>query len=151
MKQVDYEHGRFIIVTTMFDPKDYFYSDYEEECEMNDREPQGEASDDYWDWMAETAQLNFDEDMDAIKRYEQYNVPVVIEGSLGLWDGRHEIEPMETGSVYSAITDIIGRDVNDIEVFFDDGHIEVLAHHHDGTNVFTISAADGKALPYLYR
>lgn len=150
----DYKHGRFNIATTSFDPNDFFYSDYEEDCEMNNIEPKGEDSDDYRDWMAENTQTNYEEDMYSIKNCKQYNVPVRIEGTLGLWDGRHEIIPQERDSVYSAIIDCIGRSTNDVEVFFDDGHIEVQCHHHDGTNTFYIYAIGSrnrkKRLPYLY-
>jgi hypothetical protein len=99
-------------------------------------------------------QDNYEADMENIKYCKQYNVPVRIEGTLGLWNGRHDIEPYAKNSVYDAINWCIGRDTQDIDVFYDDGHIEVQCHHHDGTNTFYIYAVSDnnrkKRLPYLY-
>lgn len=154
-KKVDYKHGRFNIANTDWDTEDYCYEEYVEECEMNGIEPGSSDSEDYFEWMSDDAQENFEVDMENIKCCEQYKVKVVIEGRLGLWWGHPEIAAESLDSVYDAIQRCIqGSDAIDVDVWFDDGHIEVNCHHHDGTNHFEIYAitekGNKKRLPYLY-
>ena len=85
-----------------------------------------------------------------IKDHAPYNIPVTITGVLGLWDGKHEICPVEMDSVYDAINKCYGRDISHIKAFYEDGVIRVLANHHDGTNDFIIKPTDGSRLKYLY-
>ena len=153
------------IATTINDPAGYDYRDYVDYCEMNGVEAQPDGSDDFLDWVDEEVRINWEEDIDNIRMCKDYNVPVVICGTLGLWDGRHRIAPVRVDSVYQAIRLCSGRDIEDVEVVWNDGVIMVYAHHHDGCNIFEISALnkkgqakkyadykphDVKKLPYLY-
>ena len=103
--------------------------------------------------------------MDNIKSCKEYNVPVAITGTLGLWDGDHDIWPRKMESVYDAIRKCVGGDIEWATVMYDDGVITVDAYHHDGCNHFIIKALskkgitkqfaeykdyDFKRLPYLY-
>ena len=163
MEKVDYKHGKFTILTNSTDGFDY--DEYVDFCEVNGIEPQGEDSDAFYEWCEEESQVNFECDMENIKDCKQYNVPVVVTGSLGLWDGRHEIVPTRMDSVYDAIQKCISNDICYVDVEYNDGEIKVSAAHHDGTNHFTINALskkgiekvgddykphDVKRLPYLY-
>lgn len=133
-----------IIATTLYDSSDWDYADYEDFCEVNGYEPT-----DFDEWVADTVQEYYLQDIANIRDYEKYNVPVVIRGTLGLWDGRHKIEPVQVGSVYEAIERCLGHSIADVEVKWVDGAIMVYAYHHDGCNILEISALDGD-LPYLY-
>ncbi len=172
MENPDYVHGTFTLVDT--DACQFEYDSYEEFCEINDIEPQGEDSDDFYDWCEEEAEEQYNNDMDEIRTCKQYNVPCIITGHLGLWDGSHEIQPVKMDSIYDAIIRCYGRDtLSNLKVNFEDGKIVVYYSHHDGTNVFTIYALnesgvkkyeeweyedkelnlneeDTKPLPYLY-
>lgn len=172
MKKPDYIHGTFTLVDT--DPLQFEYADYEEFCEGNDYEPQDEDSEDFMDWQYDEAEANYESDMDNIRSCKQYNVPCIITGHLGLWDGSHEIIPIKMDSVYDAILRCYGQDsMSNLKVNYEDGKIVVYYSHHDGTNVFTIYALsksgekkiedfeyegtplnltkkDTKRLPYLY-
>ena len=162
MKKINYNKGRFVIANSDYD---YDYADYVSSCYANNCEPKDETSHDFYSWCNDCAIEDWENDMDNIKTCKQYNVPVVISGSLGLWDGTHEIYPVRCETVYDAIQKCISKDTNVCKVYFDNGHIEVEVYHHDGCNCFTINALnkrglakqnaeyaphDIKRLPYLY-
>lgn len=164
MEKPDYKHGKFTILKSEIDTDDFDRRDYEEWCEDNDMEPGDEE--DFFDWCAEETQNNYDADMDNINTCEEYNVPVVVTGSLGLWFGRPSIRPERYESVAEAIIDCMDRsDSHDVYAEFNDGVILLDCYHHDGCNCFTIRALsekgkqkqstdykehDFKRLPYLY-
>lgn len=113
-------------------------------CEDNDITPGDEDSDEFYEWCREEADNNFEADMENIKACKEYNVPVVVTGRLGLWDGSHEIMPVVFPSVYAAIQQMLDRSIHDIEVKYDDGEIYVKAYHHDGCNWYFINALSAK-------
>lgn len=137
MEKVDYIHGTFVLVDT--DPCQFEYESYESYCEDNGIEPMGEDSMEFFEWCEEEAQENLNCDLDNIECCKEYNVPCIITGGLGLWDGHHDIIPTKADSVYDAIEKCCGRDGH-LKVNFEDGTIVVYFSHHDGTNVFTIRA-----------
>ena len=141
-KKINYNKGSYTILTTSADG--FEYEDYLEFCEANGIEPYDEDSDHFFEWCQEESNFNFEADMDNIHSCKQYNVPVLVTGSLGLWDGRHEITAKVFPTVYDAIQAMLGRDIRDIEAKFEDGAINVWAYHHDGCNSFTINALSAK-------
>ena len=164
MKKTDYKHGKFTILTTEVDTNAYTQEDYEEWCEINELEPGDDY--DFYEYCAEETQNNYESDMDNIESCRQYNVPVVVTGTLGLWWGHPEIKPERYESVADAIHDCIERsDSHDVFAEYNDGVITLNCYHHDGCNCFTIKALskkgiakqfadykehDFKRLPYLY-
>ena len=60
-----------------------------------------------------------------------------ITGTLGLWTGIHEIEPVITDSNLKAIYKCL-QSADDFEIYRDNNDYVVNAHHHDGTNKFRI-------------
>ena len=131
--------GDYTLATTdilqfdYLDFKDWYLDNYdvEDEDEIPD-----EHSSEFWDWCADEWEC----DLDNIKCCGKYNVPCVITGTLGLWNGRPDIIPVKMDSVYDAIMKIARSGVDDIDVKFVNGIIEVQGHHHDGTNCFEIHA-----------
>lgn len=76
--------------------------------------------------------------LDNIKHYSKYgNTPCVITGSLGLWNGRHNIYATKCDDLVSAINKCVGNAQN-VVIRLNNGCIEVNAMHHDGTNCFEI-------------
>lgn len=145
--KIDYDHGRFLIATTEVDYESY-RDDYDAFCEeWNCKE---KSEDNYCRWCENEARMNWKQDLENIQDCDGYNVPVKINGTLGLWWGRPEIKEVEERSVWDAIQRCLGKDVDDAVIRYNDGKIEVEAKHHDGTNCFTISRADGKRFKYLY-
>jgi hypothetical protein len=165
MKKTDYKHGKFTLLTSEIDTDAFTREDYEEWCEMNDIEPTDDE-DDFFDYCAEETQANYESDMDNIESCKEYNVPVAVTGTLGLWWGHPEIKAERFESVADAIHTCIERsDSYDVLVEYNDGVITVNCYHHDGCNCFTIKALskkgiakqfadykehDFKRLPYLY-
>lgn len=133
------------LATTINDPQAFGYEDYLEFCDINGYTPDEDGSDGFLNWVYEEIALNYECDLQNIRNFKNYNVPVKVTGTLGLWDGRHEIAPAVFDSVYDAIIECVYR-ADDAEVIWDDGEIIVNAYHHDGVNVFHI----GDNLPYMY-
>lgn len=66
------------------------------------------------------------------------NIPVVIIGNLGLWNGPHKVIPTKCKSIIEAIYRCI-KEMDEVEIYEDAyGNLKVDAYHHDGTNHFTI-------------
>ena len=148
------------IATTSTDG--FSYEEYVEWCEETGEKP---TDDGFEDWKNDESRINWESDIENIECCKMYNVPVRLGGSLGLWDGRHEIRPVRFESVGQALKACIGRDTLDMEVIWVEGTIIVHADHHDGRNVYEICALnkkgqakksaaykphDIKRLPYLY-
>lgn len=160
--KTDYKHGKFTLATT--DVEGFTYDEYLDFCEANDIEPGSDTSGDFYEWCAEEANINWEDDLDNIEACKEYNIPVLITGHLGLWWGKPEIEPVREESVHSAIQKCLAA-ADTVTVEWEDGEIHVFAGHHDGCNCFTIRALskkgqakqyapykpeDTKRLPYLY-
>lgn len=126
------------------------YEDYCEWCrEEMDDEPADENSGAYWDWLAQERDVDTECFFINLK-YSKENVRTcVINGKLGLWDGRHTIEPVECDTLEDAIRKCWSSCI-DVEVYLEDGVVYVNAMHHDGTNCFEITPIDGKYSKYLY-
>ena len=81
--------------------------------------------------------MNIDEYDDFIRTLECYYGCYVITGTLGLWDGVHEIYP----DVQMTMKYVMNKCVNNEEFIFeqeDDGSITITVIHHDGRNIFNI-------------
>ena len=164
MKKIDYKHGTFTILKSEIDTDDFTREDYEAYCEDNYLEAGDE--DDFFDWCAEETQANYEADMENIETCREYNVPVLVTGTLGLWWGHPEIKPVRFDSVADAIHSCVERsDSYDVLAEYSDGVIILNCYHHDGCNSFIIKALskkgiakqyaeykehDFKRLPYLY-
>ena len=83
MEKIDYKHGTFTILKSEIDTDDFAREDYEAYCEDMDIEAGGDEE--FFDWCAEETQANYQEDMANIQDCAEYNVPVVVTGTLGLW------------------------------------------------------------------
>lgn len=135
---------------TSTNPDGYTYEDYLEFCEINKIEPGDEESLEFAEWQVDEARERFWDDIAEINHYKPYNVPVVVTGHLGLWDGKHEIRPVEKDSVGMAIDCAMCGSIEDMQINYDDeGFLVIYAHHHDGTNCFEVRAKDGK-LPNIW-
>lgn len=72
------------------------------------------------------------------------NIPCVVSGVLGLWDGQHKIIPTEFKTIQQAIYSCL-EESNEI---YEDkyGNLCIDAHHHDGTNHFVLKIKTEKGL-----
>lgn len=112
------------------------YEDYKEWCEEMDEEVYPENSEEYYQQCYRIFENDWD-DFKSNMKYSKWNIPCMITGTLGLWNGRPEINPVYCGTLIEAIQKCTNNS-DDAEVNLKDGYIEVLGKHHDGTNVFEI-------------
>lgn len=131
--------NRTELFTTEFPP----YSMYVEMCKVNEVEPKPEDSDDYYKWAADDVELCFSQFMDMLEEIDIAHETFEITGSLGLWNGTHEIFPVEVNSLRTAVQKCIDTG-DDFEIYLCDGAIEIDSHHHDGTNHFKIKLKSGE-------
>ena len=136
------------------------YADYVDFCEANEITPSDENSNDYYEWLGEERNRMVEDFFDNLK-YCKVDTPVLIEGTLGLWNGTRSIYPMlmestdyniyngkgrwDNPSVYKAVSKCVSG-MDDFKVEFADGQLIVHGYHHDGTNTFTISKLSKKGI-----
>lgn len=120
--------------------QDFDYSDYLEFCEANDIEPLPEDSQGFYDWCADTQSIYYRDDLSNLNSSKLQYRTFVIEGSLGLWNGRTTIKPIVVCGIMNAINRCFRRSIHDLDATLDtrDGVIYVNAYHHDGTNSFIL-------------
>lgn len=64
---------------------------------------------------------------------------VVITGTLGLWDGRHKINPVKVANIIEAVNKCVDQDIEEVDMYEDQyGNFILNAYHHDGCNEFII-------------
>lgn len=114
------------------------YEDYKEWCEEMEREPCGEDSEDFYNWLHEETDLDA-ECFFSNLRYAKGMVQnrCVISGRLGLWNGRPTIEPVMCEDLEEAIRKCWGG-CQDAIVELENGVVKVEGLHHDGRNYFEI-------------
>jgi len=122
--------------------EDYSYENYLEWCKENEMEPSEEDSEDYWSWVYEEAELDYDTFFDNLHFSKAEHGFYMITFDLGLWNG-HRRGYIE--QVFTSLTEAIkfalqsSNDYLDYKVQFKDGEVIVYGYHHDGTNIMTIS------------
>ena len=131
-------------VQVLFDNTDTNYKNYREYylewCEINNMEPQEDIP---YDWIADVIQMDWNDTLDNIKHSKQ-NGDCVIIGTLGLWNGRHDVYPTRCNSLDIAIQKCVGS-CEYARVTLSGGIINVSAIHHDGTNRFEIHLLNKRA------
>lgn len=97
-----------------------------------------------WEYDDWTAQEDFEmlvNELDEAKEATEARrfAPVKIDGSLGLWDGKHKIQPVEEPSWDRAIRRCLNN-MDSFEIYQSGKYtIYIDAHHHDGTNRFKLT------------
>lgn len=85
------------------------------------------------------------EDLESNITFSDSNVECVIVGYVQLWTGKREIMPVKCDTLWEAIQKAVGR--SDFQIIKQvNGHIEVSAIHHDGTNSFSIHLLNEKGI-----
>ena len=117
------------------------YELYKEWCELNEVEPEEEDSKGYWNWFYEEIQFEVDDFFTNLK-YNDYQQPCVVIGSVGRWNGTFEIEQTRCDDLSDAINKCwLGCD--DIIVTKRHSVIDVVALHHDGRCNFEVRLLSG--------
>jgi hypothetical protein len=130
MKRTFYKSYGLYSLKELEEMKEYLKDDYE-----------GEALEEA---VIENINQNWECFIDEITYNNLGTLECVVTGSLGLWDGRHTIQP-----VYDNLAKCITKCLNasdEIEIYEVDGELKIDAYHHDGINRFTINLASGLPL-----
>lgn len=89
----------------------------------------------YYQWLEEANAFEEIYLEDSLFPYLDYGV--IIEGTLGLWNGTFEIEPTYINSVSKLISTCCGGNCELVSVVqIGTSHLEIEVVHHDGTNKF---------------
>lgn len=121
------------------------YDDYVENCNANGREPQEDGSDDYWEEVYFHQEIWREDFFSNIKHCKDNNGMVIITGSLGLWDGSHDIYPTKCDCLLSAVKKCWGSS-DEFDMEFKNGVYYCNAYHHDGANSFEIRKLSAKGI-----
>ena len=109
--------------------RDVTYEEYKENCEANEREPDAEGSDDYWNYVNDTLKLEQDDFRGNMKYCKLF--PMVAIGYDDLWDGQKR-----GGKVLKNVDDLLGlfSCCDNIKIWQDKDGFHINGYHHDGTN-----------------
>ena len=134
---------------TLYDNHNINYTEwfkaFKEHCMDNDIDhtQYDEDSEYFLNWLYNSLSMDWDDLMTNIKYDKDNNVDCVVVGSLGLWDGRHDIDTKHFSTLDRAInTCVSGCDY--IVITENEGVIHIKGIHHDGTNNFEIHKLNDK-------
>lgn len=132
-----------LIDTTWIPP----YEDYVDFCKNNGIEPSEENSDDYWEYVSDSHENDWDYlRLNLGHGSDNANEPCVITGTLGLWNGNKTVLPVRCETLFAAIKRCFGQSIDNIVAIWEDGEVHVTAYHHDGENHFTINRLSKRGL-----
>ena len=134
---------------TLYDNHNINYTEwfeaFKEYCMDNDIDhtQYNEESERFINWLYDSLSMDWDDLMTNIKHDKNNNVDCIVVGSLGLWDGRHDIDAKHFPTLDRAIVACIsGCDY--IDITENEGVIYIKGIHHDGTNNFEIHKLNAK-------
>lgn len=135
LRNLKKENKRAFLITSR---AEYSYEDYLEWCEDMDEDPAPENSSEFYNWVANSQTMMWEDDQSNIEHSSTLKpYKVLITGRLGLWWGHPSIYPEIRNSLIDAIHRCCdGSD--DLEAEYDDKCIYVNGYHHDGTNSFQL-------------
>lgn len=111
---------------------------YTEWAEDNDITINVKNDSDFYDWLHNQMEMDWEDLLSNIKYSKIANNECVTLGDLGLWYGRRDTIPTRVNNLIDAINKCC-YNVEMIKVTLKtEGYIEVIGVHHDGTNYFEI-------------
>lgn len=123
---------------TLFKRGCYTEEDYKDYCLDNDMEYDETNGSEYYNWIAEQEEWDFENMLDECTYSKYKNYCVLVEGSIGTWRGRFEHYQTMFNSFKEAIYACIGRSCEIDKIERIGNRIEVTAIHHDGGNYHTL-------------
>lgn len=130
--------GHYTLVDTHNATDNYREEDYKYYCEDVGEDYEGKTEYDYYEWAEEEAKRELEDFMTNLRYSNLYGRAVMVEGSLGLWWGRPDIEPRYFDNPLEAIIECI-EGAWDVIIKKCGHRLEVVNLHHDGRNYFTIT------------
>jgi hypothetical protein len=135
-------------IVVLFNNYDCNFDEYKKDY-IENNEIEGDVSDQtIWEFIADIEHMDWDNMMCEIKHcfeLKQINIDYqscVVIGTAGTWRGK-----CEAGKVYKTIEDAIygvAENCDYIKVWCENGHLYIMASHHDGTHNFEIKLLTNK-------
>jgi hypothetical protein len=119
-----------------------WYESYVEYCNDFNKEVFSDNSEDFFNWLNKSLNDEFDDFISNLE-YSDENVECIVLGSLGLWYGRVEVQKR-----FNTLKDAIYACLSECDYYTiteENGIINVLSSHHDGTNSFSIYKLNKRA------
>lgn len=120
-----------------------WYKSYVEYCNEFNKEVFSDDSEEFFNWLYKSLNDEFDDFMTNLL-YSDENVECIVLGSLGLWYGKVEIQPKKFNTLKDAIYACLSE-CDYYTITEENGIINVLSSHHDGTNSFSIYKLNKRA------
>jgi hypothetical protein len=125
---------------TLYNNYDYKTEDYkasfDEYIELNELDIKN-YDEELYDFINRDLTYQY-EDLLANIKYGSYEIPCVVTGTVGRWNGRFNIYPKRFETLSEAINECCNN-VDGIVIKLKDGKIEVKGVHHDATNYYQIT------------
>ena len=138
---------------TLFDNCDFSYTemycDFVEWCKDNgiDHTQYNDESDYFHKWLWDSINQDWEIFIDNIEYDKENMEDFIVVGSLGLWNGRHDIQPQCFGTLSKAIKACVSNCEYSI-ITEENGVINITAIHHDGRNYFSIHKLNKRAIDF---
>lgn len=127
--------------TTLYSNFDYNFDDYKEFYQetygLTDSEMKDVVDATIYEFIDDLLNDEWTDLIFNLRQCQFADTPCVVCGSLGLWNGRHNIEAQSFNGIETAIMKCC-KNVDSVIVKQINGHIEIDGMHHDGTNHFEI-------------
>ena len=151
-EKVNVEPGKTVMLYES--DRDVEMEEIKDYCEANEWEVPEEDSSEYWQRVEEIREPEYDNFISNLEYSKKLPEKVVITGSAGLWDGRHEIVP-----VVSDLSDpkkFFGKFIPNccdfaLHIGYDEDGLFVNVPHHDGTNCYRIHEVTPAGQRYIDR
>lgn len=138
---------------TLFDNYDFsyteMYNDFVEWCECNeiDHTQYNDESEYFHNWVWDNLHQEWEDFMLNIE-YDKENMEnFIVIGSVGLWNGRYDIQPQFFGTLSKAIKACVYKSEYCI-ITEENGVINITIIHHDGRNYFSIHKLNKRATDF---
>ena len=130
---------------TLFDNRNINYDELLED--YNNEVAEEDMAKDIYDtkflgWVDAEIDMEWYDFLFDIKHQIGYDVPCVVLGTIGRWDGNFEIAPTRL-TMWEAINKCTSK-IEYLTIELNEGAIEIYASHHDGLNHYTIHALNSR-------
>lgn len=126
------------------------YQEYLDFCECNEITPQNEDSNEFLDFQSKQIENDVDDFFANLKYNKELPTAWVVTGTLGLWNGRPEVNVI----LFKELDDVIRECLKDCDYFrvVKKGNLlDICSSHHDGTNYFEVRGLSDIGKDRYYR
>ena len=118
---------------------EFSYEDYLDNCEANGiTSPGDEDSLGFHEWCLDTARMYYEDDLTRCRESGNLKRRFVVTGTLGLWWGHPVVGPEMCEDFDGMLSQVVTKDIIDVEAVYDTRRIRIVCKHHDGENVFDV-------------